>query len=42
MRSNTAAFVLAPAVLAKLRFVHDLVTAGVVYRTPGRAVAAPA
>jgi hypothetical protein len=32
-------FVLAPKVLEKLRFVHDLVTASPVYRTPSEAVA---
>ena len=34
-------FVLAPKVLEKLRFVHDLVTAHLPYRTPGEAAAAP-
>jgi hypothetical protein len=33
-------FVLAPKVLEKLRFVHDLVTAHVLYRTPGEAATA--
>ena len=33
-------FVLAPKVLEKLRFVHDLVTAHIPYRTPREAVAA--
>ena len=32
-------FVLVPTVLAKLRFVHDLVDAHLPYRTPGEAVA---
>jgi hypothetical protein len=33
-------FVLAPKVLEKLRFVHDLVEANVPYRTPAEAVPA--
>ena len=33
-------FVLAPTILEKLRFVHDLVTAHIPYRTPREAVAA--